>query len=138
MTNKFEIVRPKSLIDDNYSEYEYLIRWIGRDGSDYVYMFYDAEMRRKIDSNVINSETEVPESLITKIGRTITLSAVDLTENDYIILSGIIESKQVQRIKKDGTFEYYAPQSNSLTYRLMDGRYNITLRLSMSDKKQWK
>lgn len=137
--NIFKLIRPKSLIDEAYADYEYLLRWIGRDGSDYQYMFYDAEISNRVDTEVINQEdSDNIRSLINRVGQSITLTTGDLTKNDLTIIAQILENPRVTRLKKDGTVEYYAPDSNRFNYRLMDGRYELEFDLVMVDVKSWK
>ena len=135
----FALIRPNSLIDENYADYEYLIRWIGRDGSDYQYMFYDAEIENKIDNDLINSNDEDRiESLIDREGRTITLKGDNFSKNDLTVIGEMLANKYVTRLKKDGTTERYAPDRNSYSYELKRGRYDIRFTLHMSDLTAWK
>jgi hypothetical protein len=136
---RFEIVRPKSLTDSVYEDYEYLIRWIGRDGADYIFMFYDAEIEHKINSEIINQQdSDKIEALIENEGREITLTADDLTKNDLTVIGQIFSNKFVTRLKKDLTTERYAPDGGSYKYRLMKGRYQVEFKLIMSDLATWK
>ena len=137
--NQFKLIRPKSLSDSAYAEFEYLIRWIGRNGADYQYMFYDAEIENRVDTEVINQEdSDNIQSLINRVSRTITLTTNDLSLNDLKIIAQILENKRVTRIKLDGTYEYYAPDGNRFNYRLLNGRYELTFDLVMLDIKSWK
>ncbi len=137
--NIFKLIRPKSLNDEAYADYEHLIRWIGRDGSDYLYMFYDAEIANRVDTDIINREdSDNIQSLINRVGQSITLTASDLTKNDLTIIGQILENPRVSRIKKNGSVEYYAPDGNRFNYRLSDGRYNLEFDLVMVDIKSWK
>jgi len=139
MSKIFELIRPKSVIDSLYEDYEYLIRWIGRDGSDYLYMFYDAELQKRIDNETVNQEdSDNIQSLVDRVGQSVTLTANDLSKSDLVIISQILENTYVSRLKKDGTFERYAPDSNRFSYRLLDGRYNLEFTLIMPDIKSWR
>jgi hypothetical protein len=139
MSKIFEVVTPKSLSNSAYADYEFLLRWVGRDGSDYQYMFYDAEIDNRIDTDPINTESTTNiQSLISRNGRKITLTANDLSRSDLLIIGQIMETPKIQRMKIDGTVEYYAPESNSFKYRMIGGRYDIEFTLIMSDVKTWK
>ena len=137
-TKKFYIEYPKSQASSDYEQFEYLIRWIGRDGSDYTYMFYDAEMSIKINNTIINRDSDNIQSLIESNENEIMLTANDLSRNDLTIIAQILEQKYITRLLKDGTTERYAPDSNSFNYRLLDGRYNLTFKLIAIDTKTWK
>lgn len=139
MSKKYEIIRPKSLIDGNYADFEYLLRWIGYDGSDLQYMFYDAELKRSVNTEPINLEdADTLQSLVKDVENEITLEAFDLSENDIKVIRQIFENPIVYRIFKDGTSERYAPQRNSFKYRLRNGRYNIEFKLARANTKIWR
>lgn len=134
MSKIFEIVHPKSLIDANYADFEYLIRWIGRDGSEYQLMFYDAEIAHSITGEVINRQT-TPTLLVDSESRNITLVAEDLSLGDLSVVLEIFSNTNVTRLLTDGTVENYAPVPGSFRYRLMDLSYEITIQLAMTDLK---
>lgn len=135
----FELVRPKSLNNADYEAYEYLLRWIGTVGEDYLYMFYDAEIQNTIENDIINSLDPLTiEALVTKEGRTITLTADDLSKNDLVIIGQMLSNKYVTRLLKNNTTERYAPDKNSFKYRLLQGRYTIEFTLIMPDATLWK
>jgi len=134
----FELIRTKSIQNSDYEDFEYLLRWIGRDGSDYIYMFYDAEIERKINNEIINTEDEAKtEALISSENRSITLFADDLSLSDLNIILQIFSNKFVTRLKKDDTIERYAPEANTYRYRLLDGRYEVEIKLIQSDLAKW-
>lgn len=139
MSKKFEIIRPRSLNDSDFEEFEYLIRWIGNDGSDYILMFLDAEFNIRTRNNLINElDSDRIEVLIDSVKRNVTLTAADLSKNDLLIVGQIFENKYVTRLKKDGTTERYAPDSTSFKYRLLDYRYSVSFTLHLPDKPTWK
>lgn len=135
----YEIARPKSLDDSAYEDYEYLIRWIGKDGADYQYMFYNAEFQTRISGSVANRlDADKIESLIESEENEVTLFANDLSKNDLTIIGSLLSCKYVTRLKKDGTAERYATDSNRFKYILIDKRYNIEFTLIMNDCPVWK
>lgn len=139
MGKRFELIRPQSLTDANYAEFEYLLRWVGRDDAEYELMFLDAEIEQKISSEVINQEDpDRVESLIDREEKIITLSADDLSLNDLKIVGQMLSNEFIQRLKKDGTTEQFAPTQNSFNYRLKAGRYKITFDVQAADEKVWK
>lgn len=135
----FKVVRPRSLTDPNYAYYEYLIRWTGRDGADYIKMFYDAEFSVSVKNSVINEQDSVRiEAINITESRVVTLTADDLSLNDVQVIGQLFQSRYVTRLKKDGTTERYAPDANSYKYRLMDGRYEVEFNLILSQVALWK
>jgi hypothetical protein len=135
----FKLIRPKSLIDPAYEEFEYLLRWVCRDGSECQYMFYDAEMQLKVANEVINEQdSERIESLVSKVSQDITVQADDLSRNDLTVMAQLMENKHVDRIFKNGTVERYAPDAQSYKYRLTDGRYTVDFKLIRRDIKAWR
>lgn len=139
MPTLFQVIRPKSLSNSDYEAFEYLINWIGRDGSYYQFMFYDAELDLNVSNEVINTQdVSNIQSLVSKVGQGIALHADDLSLNDLKIIGQLFENKYVNRIFKDGTTERYAPSANSFKYRLMDGRYEVDFKLVLADIKAWR
>jgi hypothetical protein len=134
MSKIYELVRPMSLIDSAYEEFEYLIRWIGRDGSEYLWMFYDAEIRHNVKNEVVNSDSETNiKALIDSESRRISLTANDLTKIELQVIGEMFSNDFVYRILKSSNVERYAPDANSFRYRLMDLKYEIDFDLIMPD-----
>lgn len=130
----FELVRPKSLIDPAYADFEYLIRWIGRDGSEYLYMFYDAEIQHEIKNEVVNKDIASNlKALISAENRSINLKADDFSLNDLQVIGEMFANTYVERLKLDDTTERFAPDANSFKYELMQGRYEIEFTLIMAN-----
>lgn len=134
MAKIYELVRPKSLVDSAYEDFEFLIRWIGRDGSEYLWMFYDAAIQHQIRSEVVNSESESNiKALVSSESRKITLTANDLTKSDLEVLGELFANDYVYRLLKSGSSERYAPDANSFRFRLMDLMYEVEFDLVMPD-----
>lgn len=134
-----EVIRPKSLQDAAYTDFEYLICWHGRDGSINYWMFYDAENSQSIKGNVINAnDTDNISSIVNNIERGISLSATDLSLNEFEALMQIAENRFVYRIFTDNTSERFAPSQMSFKHRQSNGRYSIQIDLIRSDLKVWK
>lgn len=139
MGKLFQIVRPLSLTDTNYAAYEYLIRWTGRDGADYIYMFYDVEYNIRVQNDIINDKNKDRiEAINLTEGASITLTASDLSLNDLQVIRQLMQNKFVTRLKKDGTVDRFAPDGNSFSFRLMDGRYEVSFTLILSSVALWK
>ena len=139
MSKLYELVRPKSINDSTYEDFEYLIRWIGRNGAEYIYMFYDAEINTRIRAQGINTlDEDNIQSLIDRETNDITLVASDLSKNDLLRMGEMFANKYVTRLKKDGTFERYAVDSNRYKYSLRKKRYRVEFSLIMPEKAVWK
>jgi hypothetical protein len=139
MANLFKLIRPKSLTNPAYEAFEYLLKWQGRDSSEYIYMFYDAELQTKVANEVINEQDSARLSaLVSKVSQDITLNADDVSRNDVVIIGQIFEQRFVLRVLKDGTTERYAPDAGSFKYRLSDGRYELQFKLVKPDIKAWR
>lgn len=132
MSKTFELIRPMSLTDPAYADFEYLIRWIGRDGAEYLYMFYDAEISQRVNSEVANSLGDIA-ALIDSESREITLTANDLSKSDLLVISEMFSNTYVTRLLQDGTTERYAPKANSFSYKLRGLTYDIEFTLVMQD-----
>ena len=138
MSKKFELIRPRSLQNTDYEPFEFVIRWVGRNGAEYLYLFYDARLQRRVNSEVVNQEDEdFLQSMIMSENRSVRLKADNLSLNDLNVILQIFGNKTVDRLKKDGTSERMAPDANTYNYRLMDGRYEIEFDLIQADLKTW-
>lgn len=132
----FEVVTPKSESDSNYEDHEYILCWYGRDGGFLQWMFEDREFDIEVDSGVINERDEDEiRSLITSERRTVTLFAEDLTYNEIVVMGSLLSSDKIIRLKKDGTVENVAIESNSYNYRKSDGRYNLNFQIRLWNLK---
>jgi len=68
----------------------------------------------------------------------LTIQADDLSKNDLELFGQILENRYVTRLLKAGTIERYAPEPGSYRFRLVEGRYELTLTLVMVDISTWK
>jgi hypothetical protein len=139
MSKIFKLVRPKSLTNPAYAEFEYLIRWIGRDGSDYLYMFYDAEFETKINASQINTkDSERIESIINSESSSITFFVNDISLNDLKVFGEMLANKYVTRIFKDETIQRFAIDSNTYKYKQRGLRFDLELSIIPVEKMTWK
>lgn len=139
MAKRFEIIKPKSIADPAYADVEYVLRWIGADGADYLYLFYDAEFSESQSNDVINiTDSNNIQSLIGVEKRSIKLTASDLSKNDLSVFAQMLRNKYVTRLKIDGTTERYAVDSNSFQFRPSELRYNLTFEIIPYSRPQWK
>lgn len=139
MKKRFEVIRPKSLLDANYEAFEILIRWIGLDGSEYYYMFYDAEINHSVRSDVINEKDIANfQAIISSVDRSYTLVANDISKNDFEVFLQMVKSKYVWRVFKNSTLERFVPNPSSFKYKLQDGRYDFALTLIQTNETKWR
>jgi len=134
MAKLYEYITPKSEVDSAYEDFEYLIRWIGRDGGEYLYLFYDALIIQTVENNIINQEDENRvEALINRERKDIELTADDLSLTDLQVIGEMFANKYVTRVRKDGTEERLALGSNRLRYQKTQGRYEVKINVTPSD-----
>lgn len=135
----FKLIRPKSLTNSDYEAFEYLIRWIGRDGSDYLYMFYDAEHETKVNATAINTlDSARIESIVNSETRAVTLTANDISLNDLSVFGEMLANKYVTRIFKDGSVERFAVDSNSYKHRQKGLRFDLEFTIIPTEKVTWR
>ena len=138
----YEVKEPLSLNAPQFAEYEYLIRWFGKDGSDYLWMFYDAEISQKVTGTIINEQsTNNISALNSSESKIITLIAEDITLAELNIIGEMFTCPYVYRQKKNGyqlIIERLAPVQNSLKYRLRDKKFNIEFELQYPNLKIFK
>lgn len=135
----YKYIRPKSVGDTNYEDFEYLLAWYGRNGAFHQYMFTDYKQQNNIDSQPINlDDGDKIKSLVQNEERKITLTAENLTYNDFIAMGSICVAPEIIRVYKTGgtlatatgnSFERVAIDSNSWEIRKTDLRYNLTFNI---------
>lgn len=135
----FEVIYPKSHNNAAYAVYEYMLCWYGRDGGWYQYLFYDAEIKEDVDNGVINAEDpEYFSSIVKDHERTVRLVAEDLTLNDIDVMAQLMSNKQIIRLYKNGTSERIVPVMGSYKRNETDGRYNISFRIRLKNRRVWR
>lgn len=132
----YKYIRPKSVDDSNYEEFEYLLAWYGRNGAYHQKMFTDHEQENDIDGQPLNLKDEdYIQSLIQSEERQIMLTAENLTYNDYIAMTSIMVATRIIRVYKTGgtlatdsgnSFERVTIVPGSWRIRKTDLRYNLS------------
>lgn len=139
MSKIFKVIQPESYLNAEYSDNEYLLQWLGRDGSINHFMFYDAILDTQIKSSIINEiDSENISAIVSSITNGLKISVTNLTKNEFLALSQIKENRFITRIKIDGTTERYAPDASSFKYRQSDKRYSLDFSLSYVNTAVWK
>lgn len=134
----FEIITPLSEVDSDYENFEYLLRWIGRDGSDYCYMFHDMEIETRVGNEPVNlKDPQRIKSLSINEERSFTVFVEDISKNDLQVFEEMLINQYVTRIKKDESIERYAVDSNRFRYTLKNGRYRVEINLIKYQRKSW-
>lgn len=129
----FEIVTPKSESDSNYEDHEFLLCWFGRNGAFYQYMFYDLETEVRVSGEVVNDRDK--DEILTIINseqRDITLYVEDVSKNDFEVITSLLSTEKIIRLKKDSTYERMAIVPGTYSYMLSDARYNLRF-----DVRRW-
>ena len=121
-----KVETPTSESDSNYSEFEFMLGWYGRDGSFLTYLFTDwLESQEARVSNINIQEVTKLSNIINNEARPVRLVAEDLSLNDMKVIASIFVAKKIIRIYKDGTTERVGIENNTNRFRQTNGRYNL-------------
>lgn len=129
-TKTCKYIRPDSVDNSSAEAYEYFLVWISPDGGVYCWLFEDFELRKDIDSDLINTKSDNISKLYRNANREITLIAEDLTENEFDTLSDITRSLVVRRYYKDGTFDPLAILTDRIRKPKSQFRYNLEIQVA--------
>ena len=124
---------PDSEADATAEAYEYFLVWVGTDGEVYNWLFTDFLKKKEVAGEVINTKSTRITKLFTASNNFIQLTAEDLTENEFDVISGILDAKTIRRYYKDGTFSNLAIQTDSYEKLKSDFRYNISFEVQEID-----
>ncbi len=134
-TTIYQFIVPKSDLDSNYEDFEYLVAWYGRNGEYINYMFTDWESQYQYKTDILNkNDADLLQNIIGSETRNITVWAEALTLNDLKILSSIFVATKIIRIRKDGSSERIGLSSNNLQYRETNGRYDLEINLILYER----
>lgn len=129
-TKTCKYIRPDSVDNPSAEAYEYFLVWISPDGGVYCWLFEDFELRKDIDSDLINTKSDNISKLYRNANREITLIAEDLTENEFDTLSDITRALVVRRYYKDGTYDPLAILTDRIRKPKSQFRYNLEIQVA--------
>lgn len=129
-TKTCKYIRPDSVDNSAAEAYEYFLVWKNPDGGIYCWLFEDFELRKDIDSDLINTKSDNISKLYRNANRQITLIAEDLTENEFDTLSDITRALVVRRYYKDGTSDPLAILTDRIRKPKSQFRYNLEIQVA--------
>lgn len=129
-TKTCKYIRPDSVDNASAEAYEYFLVWISPDGGVYCWLFEDFELRKDIDSDLINTKSDNISKLYRNANREINLIAEDLTENEFDTLSDITRALVVRRYYKDGTYDPLAILTDRIRKSKSQFRYNLEIQVA--------
>ncbi|RLD69225.1 MAG: hypothetical protein DRI95_00605 [Bacteroidetes bacterium] len=132
-----KLVRPDSLSDATAETYEYMLFWIGANGSPNYWLFEDFIKSLIVKGTVINTENENINKLFQSAKNTVSLIAEDLTLNEVENIETILRAKELRKYSKDNTFEKLAIITSKSKYMQSDFRYNFKIEIAEIDKKTY-
>lgn len=129
-------VRPTSTTDIHAQDYEYLLFWIGSNGSPNYWLFEDFLHKINVSGTVINSESENINKIFQKAGQTLKFTAEDINEQDMIIFESLLTAKEIRHYKRgyNNDYEKLAIKSKSSIKRKSDFKYNFEFELVKINK----
>lgn len=130
----FKYIVPKSESDPNHEDFEYLLVWRGRDGSLLTLMFTNREFGVSAKTTVFNESDEFSiQNFVDSEANTVDLVSEDLTFDETEIYRSIYAQKFAIRLKKNGSQERLAIESNKLVIVRTDLRYNLEIKLRLPE-----
>ena len=125
----YEYIVPDSALNTDAESYEYYLIWQGVDGGFYSWLFEDFIKRQEVNSDTINTKSENITNVFSSAKKYVELTAEDLTQNEFDVLSNILRAKYIRRYFKDGTYMNVVIKSNSSTKRQSDFNYTFTIQI---------
>ena len=128
-----KIIRPDSYIDSDNEQYEFYLRWQGIDGGIYNWLFEDFTAIKEVSGTILNKDSERITKLIESSENSIIVTAEDLTENQFNVISEIVNAKIIRRYYKDNTYENVAIITSSYTKNKSKSRYNFEIEIQLKN-----
>jgi len=130
-----KIIRPDSFYNSDNEQYEFFLRWQGSDGGIYNWLFEDFTERKKVNGTILNKDSERITKLVESSENSVVVVAEDLNENQFNVLSDIVNAKIVRRYYKDNTYENVTIITSSYTKNKSKARYNFELEIQLKNSK---
>jgi hypothetical protein len=129
-----EYITPDSGFNSAAESYEFFLMWQAPDGSVNSWLFTDYVEKLQVNGQIINEQTTNINKIYSGAKNTITLTAEDLTENEFNTLTDILRAKIVQRILKNGTTQNVAIFTDSFEKQKSQQRYKFEFEIQLMDK----
>jgi len=129
-----EYIIPESESNPEAENYEFFLMWQAPNGSVNSWLFADYIEKLQLNGQIINEQTTNINKIYSGAKNTITLTAEDLTENEFNTLTDILRAKIVQRIYKNGNIHNVAIFSDSFEKQKNQHRYKFEFEIQLIDK----
>lgn len=130
-----KLVRPESYYDSDLEQYEFFLVWQGVDGGIYNWLFEDFTATKQVNGTILNKDTERITKLIESSENSIIVVAEDLTENQFDVISGILEAKIIRRYYKNNSYENVSIITSSFSKNKSKARYNFEIEIQLQNSK---
>ena len=129
-----EYIITESGFNPDAESYEFFLIWQSPDGSVNSWLFTDYIEKLQVNGQIINEQTTNINKIFSGAKNTITLTAEDLTENEFNTLTDILRAKIVQRIYKNGNTQNVAIFTDSFEKQKSQHRYKFEFEIQLIDK----
>ena len=132
-----ELLTPDSATNTDAESYEYYLVWLAPDGGVYSWLFEDFEQRQRVSGEIINTKTKNITKYFSGAENVITLTAEDLSENEFDSIVTILRAKMVRRYYKNNTFDELAIVTDSYSKPKSQYRYSFQFDVQKIDSPIW-
>jgi len=129
------LVISESDSDSDNEQYEFYLVWQGIDGGIYNWLFEDFTAIKEVSGTILNKDSERITKLIESSENSIIVTAEDLTENQFNVISEIVNAKIIRRYYKDNTYENVAIITSSYSKNKSKARYNFEIEIQLQNTK---
>jgi len=135
-TKIIEIIRPDSESNIIYEEYEWLLAWFSRSGSEVYWMFKDwvQGTDSDVDAQNVTDKDEISNTINSE-DRIVELVAEDITRDQLKAFQDLKTTKNIYRIHRDDSvlyedsYEKLAVINNGFNIRNKNQRFTVTVRI---------
>jgi hypothetical protein len=121
---------PESATDTAANDYEFMLQWIGTDGGVYNWLFTDFEINQRVTGNIINEKNGNISKIFTGAKNSFTLTAEDITQQQFEVLRSMQRSNILRRVYTDGSFDNLAIISDRSSYIKSQRRYKLDIEVA--------
>lgn len=120
---------PQSVTNADYEKYEFFLVWQDANGGVCSWLFEDFTSKKEVSGDVINSNSENITKVFKESTNKIFLVAEDLTENEFDVLSSIVNAKIVRRYFKNNSYVNLAILTSEVIKK--HSQYNYTFEVEV-------